>query len=38
MRKKTPETVRNFEELSLRWASLVAQLVKNLPAMQDTQV
>ena len=38
MRKKTPETVRNFEKLSLRWASLVAQLVKNLPAMQDTQV
>ena len=25
-------------ELTDKWASLVAQLVKNLPAMQETQV
>ena len=24
--------------LTLSWASLVAQMVKNLPAMQETQV
>ena len=38
MRKKTPETFRNFEEVSLGWVFLVAQLVKTLPAMWETWV
>ena len=36
MRKKTPETFRNFEEVSLGWVFLVVQLVKTLPAMWET--
>ena len=27
-----------FTELQINWASLVAQIVKNLPAMQETEV
>ena len=28
----------NNQQVSVTWASLVAQLVKNLPAMQETWV
>ena len=27
-----------YKALYMRWASLVAQMVKNLPAVQETQV
>ena len=30
--------MRTFEKFAHFWASLVAQLVKNLPAMQETWV
>ena len=30
--------MRTFEKFAHFWASLVAQLVKNLPAMQETLV
>ena len=30
--------MNSFETLTWRWTSLVAQMVKNLPTMQETQV
>ena len=35
---KTSLNIRKFTVHILLWASLVAQLVKNLPAMQETRV
>ena len=35
---KTSLNIRKFTVHILLWASLVAQLVKNLPAMQETLV
>ena len=33
-----PSKQRLLRLISILWASLVAQMVKNLPAMQETQV
>ena len=33
-----PSKQRLLRLISIIWASLVAQMVKNLPAMQETQV
>ena len=35
---KVPLEKGKFTHSSIFWASLVAQMVKNLPAMQETQV
>ena len=37
-KKNNPMDIFILVQLDLHWASLIAQLVKNLPAMQETQV